>query len=262
MTRIRRWVAAAAAGLVASAGCGLLPPQPVPFIPFGDFSLTTTGGVAGIYRQLRIGADGAGLVLSDEPAAGRVGAATMDRLRTLLESEALRRDISRLRDDTGPQRCADVFDTTLRMGELTAVRSDGCNRVPTPALDELGEIVQPFWEGDFEEPPPDGPAAPPIVIEEVEDGQATGQRIELAAGRATLLADGRKLRTADLDVRELEALPVLASAQPCRVERSRADGYRVRLGDRPAEAVISGRIGPECSELSAIVAIAVDAVDA
>lgn len=262
MTTIRRRLAAAAAGLVALTGCGLLPPEPVPFVPFGDFSLTTTGGVAGIYRQLRIAADGSGLVLSDEPAAGRVGAATIDRLRTLLESEALRRDLARLRDDTGPQRCADVFETTLRMGDLIAVRSDGCNRVPTPALDELGEIVQPFWQGDFEEPPPDGPAAPPIVIEEVEAGRATGQRIELAAGRATLLSDGRKLRTADLDVRELEALPVLAAAPPCRVERSRDDGYRVRLGDRPVEAVISSRIGPACAELSAIVAIWVDAVDA
>lgn len=260
--RFRCWAAGVTAVLVAAvSGCALLPPQPVPLVPFGDFTLTTTGGIAGIYRQLRISADGSGLLLTEDPAAGRISRPTLERLRALLESERLRQDVARLRADTGPQQCSDAFQTTLRMGELSTTRTDTCGRVPTPALDELGEVVRPFWDGEFEEPPPDGPPAPRIVIEEVRSGKPTSKRVELASGRATLFTGDRKERTEQLDAQQIEVLQVLATAPPCHSERSLDDGYLVRIGDQQSESVIGGRVGPDCTELSTIAAIGLDAVD-
>ncbi len=259
----RCWAAAAVAGLItAVTGCALLPPAAVPLVPFGDFTLTTTGGIAGIYRQLRISADGSGLVLSDKPAAGRVGQATLDRLRTLLESERLRQDVARLQGDTGPHRCSDAFQTTLRMGELSATRTDTCGRVSTPALDELGVMVRPFWDGDFEEPLPDGPAPPKIVIQEVRSGKPTAKRVELEAGRATLFAGDTKQKTADLELGRREALQVLAAAPQCRPDRELDDGYLVRIGDQQPSTVVGTRTGPQCPELSTIASIGLGAVGA
>jgi hypothetical protein len=258
----RRWAAGVLAGLVtAVSSCALLPPQPVPLVPFGDFTLTTTGGIAGIYRQLRISADGSGLLLTEDPAAGRISRPTLERLRTLLESERLRQDVARLGGDTGPQQCSDAFQTTLRMGELSATRTDTCGRVPTPALDELGEVVRPFWDGDFEEPLPDGPPPPRIVIQEVRSGRPSTKRVELESGRASLFASDRTVRTEQLDPQQVEALQVLATAPPCLSERNLDDGYLVRIGDQQSESVIGGRVGPDCTELSTIAAIGLDAVD-
>ncbi|WP_152364537.1 hypothetical protein [Microlunatus speluncae] len=259
---VRRWVALAVTGLLAVAGCALLPPEPVPLVPFTDFSITTTGGIAGIYRELRISADGDVLVLSDDPRVGRIGRATLDRLRTLLESEGLRRDVARLRDDRSESRCSDAFQTTLRMGELVATGTDTCGLVPTPALDELDVIVQPFWKGFFEEPLPEGPRPPRIVVQAVQSGQPTPTRIELEGDRATLFSSGTKPDTSVLDPELLAVLQVLAAAPPCRPDHELDDGYRIRIGDQPPSPVIGGRPGRTCPELSTIAAIALDAVDA
>ncbi len=259
--RFQRWAALVVTGLLAAAGCSLLPPEPVPLEPFGDFSLTTTGGVAGIYRELRISADGTALVLSDDPAAGRIGAATIDRLRQLLESEELRRDIARLQADRGESRCSDAFRTTLRMGELKPTWSDPCGMVPTPALDQLDEIVQPFWKGFFEEPLPERPAPPRIDIEEVRSGKPTGVRVEIASGQATLIEGGTRGQTRELTPEQLYALQLSAAAPPCRPQQVLDDGHRITIGDQPVSAVVGGRAGPTCPELSAIAAVGLDAVD-
>jgi hypothetical protein len=169
--------------------------------------------------------------------------------------------VARLRADTGPQQCSDAFQTTLQMAELSATRTDTCGRVPTPALDELGEVVRPFWDGDFEEPLPDGPPPPRIVLQEVRSGRPTTKRVELESGRASLFAGDRKVRTEQLDAQQTEALRVLATTPPCRSDRGLDDGYLVRVGDHRAESVIGGRVGPDCTELSTIAAIGLAAVD-
>ncbi|MFC7618754.1 hypothetical protein [Microlunatus sp. GCM10028923] len=250
----------AALGTTA-AGCALLPPEPLPLTPFGAFTVTVTGGVAGIFRQLRVTPDdGIGLVLTDSPAAGRIGRQTLDRIGTLLESEAFRREAARPRPDE--MRCSDTFVATLRMGALTARREDPCAPSPAPEWDKLTALLQPFWEGNFEEPLPEAPAPPPILVQEIASGRPTGRRVELGpTGQATLRTADRVLQTRRLEAPQLEALTVLATGPLCRPSRTFDDGFLIRIGDQQPVGPVGNRIGSDCPELGAIAQLARTAVD-
>lgn len=250
----------AALGTTA-AGCALLPPEPLPLTRFGAFTMTITGGVAGVFRQLQVTpSDGFGLVLTERPAAGRIGTETLDRIGTLLESEAFRREAARPRPDD--MRCSDTFVATLRMGALTASREDPCAPTPAPEWDKLTALLQPFWEGRFEEPLPDGAAPPPILVREIASGQPTGRQVELGPdGRATLRSGDRVLRTGRLEVPQLEALTVLATRPLCRPSRQFDDGFLISIGDQQVAVPVGNRIGADCPELGAIAQLARSAVD-
>lgn len=251
------------AGLATTtaAGCSLLPPEPLPLVRFGAFTITITGGVAGVFRQLQVTPDdGIGLVLTERPAAGRISRPTLDRIGAVLESEAFRREAARPRPDD--VRCSDTFVATLRMGTLTASREDPCAPSPAPEWDRLTALLQPFWDGTFEEPLPDLPAPPPILIREIASGRPTGRRVELGPdGQATLRSADRVLRTGRLEVRQLEALTVLAARPLCRPSREFDDGFLISVGDQQAAAPVGNRIGSDCPDLGAIAQLARTAVD-
>ncbi|GAB3758789.1 twin-arginine translocation signal domain-containing protein [Microlunatus parietis] len=242
-----------------TAGCALLPPEPLPLTRFGAFTMTVTGGVAGVFRQLQVTpSDRIGLVLTERPAAGRISTETLNRIGTLLESEAFRREAARPRPDD--MRCADTFVVTLRMGALTVSREDPCAPTPAPEWDKLTALLQPFWEGRFEEPLP-AASAPPILVQEIASGRPTGRRAELGPdGQATLRSPDRVLRTGRLEVSQLAALTVLAARPLCRPAREFDDGFLISIGDQQAAAPVGNRIGPDCPELGAIAQLARTAV--
>jgi hypothetical protein len=158
------------------AGCALIPAEPVPLVPFGDFEVGHYGGVAGVQDVLHVRADGVALLVTRKPAAGRLSEATMDRLRTLLESEEFRREAATAASDHEPPRCADLMSTSVRMGSLAMSVEEPCgsaSQPATPAFDEILELTGPAQQGQFTEPV--GVDEPRLVGVRLERSAATDQ---------------------------------------------------------------------------------------
>jgi len=84
-----------AAALLVLTGCSLIGPLAVPSEPFGDFVVGEFGGIDGRQNILYVRADGVALLVSRQPAAGRLSNQTLGRLRTLLTSDQFRQEVAR-----------------------------------------------------------------------------------------------------------------------------------------------------------------------
>ncbi len=192
----RLTVAGLTAGL--ASGCALLPPDPrpsraapAPGEPFGDFVLTSFLGNI-FYYEIRGFSDGAALHLNVNASAGMIQPATLDRLRTLLESADFREDLSRDLDQTESQVCQQIGDvsrrTTFRMGGLTG--DFPCITSDREALEELESLLQEVRLDRFAGPLPDHqPDLPRIVVERLFKGRPSGRRHELRPDGTLVIQD-------------------------------------------------------------------------
>lgn len=182
--------------------------RPVQGAVFGEFSVTRSGGVAGVHDQLRVSPDGLAVELSPDLRVGRLSAGRVARARQLLESDELAREARDARRDADDE-CVDTFVTGVQMGDLSMVAPGSCGagrRRATPALDELLTVVADARRGVFDEPlgPADvlassvrvvQPAArgrEPFTIDLDRDGTATLRRGAAAPERADLVGDQRE----------------------------------------------------------------------
>jgi hypothetical protein len=129
----------------------------VPSEPFGDFAVGEFGGIDGRQNIVYLRADGVALLVSRQPAAGRLSGQTLSRLRTLLTSDQFRQEVAA--DAQRKQRapvpvCSDQITIEVTMGDLSMSRSDPCREIsePTPAFDEITGILAPALRGDFDGP--------------------------------------------------------------------------------------------------------------
>lgn len=140
---VRPLVIAAAVACVVTAlivAAVLLPDsaKPMPTGEFKGYTLTTTGGVAGIRHTVEVTADGTALFVDEEPVAGVLPKRSLERLRVLLADR-------RLADEGGSRRvdsqCADGFQRTLRVGGFTVSTYACGSREKTPVFDEIRSLT-------------------------------------------------------------------------------------------------------------------------
>ena len=130
-----------AAVLLVLTGCSLVGPVAVPSEPFSDFVVGEFGGIDGRQNIVYVRADGVALLVSRQPAAGRLSGQSLGRLRTLLTSDQFRQEVAAdaQRKKRAPVPvCADQITTEVTMGSLSMSRSDPCREEsePTPAFDD------------------------------------------------------------------------------------------------------------------------------
>lgn len=217
---IHRVITRMVAGLVtlslSSCAVSELAPQrdPAPLVPFTNFSVVESGGVDGRRNELLVRADGVGLLLSREPSAGRVGEPTMNRLRTLLESEQFRTEVAARTGETEPPNCTDQIAVGVTMGSLSMSRSGPCTgeaEPDTPAFDEILRLTAPAFAGSFDLPVPAG--APELVgvrlVDRGDDGEP-GYRIDVdPAGKGALTVPGEAARPRTLSRHDRDTLRLL-----------------------------------------------------
>lgn len=105
---------------------------------FTDFTITRTGGIAGISQRIGVSPDGTVRNATGQPI-GRLSAADLAELRTLLTGQEIGREAAR--PNTGASRCADGFTFTLVMKELR-VSDYACGRpVDKPAFNRVLELT-------------------------------------------------------------------------------------------------------------------------
>ena len=210
-------ITAALAGLLLLGGCAVVAPLAEPRLappePFGDFSVGEFGGVDGRQNILRVRADGVALSISSRPAAGRIDADTMRRLRELLTSEQFRMEVAREneRPTDDPVRCSDQITTEVRMGTLVLRRSDPCgsrDRPPAPAFSEIWSLLADARRGAFAAAVgATGPALVPVRVERLTD---PGYVITVdAAGAGTVSVAGGPARPGRLDRPQQDTLRLL-----------------------------------------------------
>ncbi len=217
------------------AGCG---PRPAPNVPFEGVRLSETGGVDGRRNTLEVGSDGVALLLTAAPAAGRIAPDDLARLRTVLESEQFRREAAAEAERrSGPISCSDTITTAVTMGPLTVSRTEPCGSTrggDTPAYEQVLQILDPAWHGEFAAPLGGGPpSAVPLELRRPARGDVGGYRVRIdAGGRAALRLDGSAERRRTLDTADQDTLRVVAAriverpAQPC----DRDPAYLLRIG--------------------------------
>ena len=83
-----------AAVLLVLTGCALVDQVAVPSEPFGDFAVGEFGGIDGRQNIVYVRADGVALLVSRQPAAGRLSGQSLSRLRTLLTSDQFRQEVA------------------------------------------------------------------------------------------------------------------------------------------------------------------------
>ncbi|WP_152363423.1 hypothetical protein [Microlunatus speluncae] len=257
----RLTVTGLAAGL--ASGCALLPPAlrqspaaSAPADPFGDFVLTSYLGDL-FHYEIRGFGDGAALHLDvTGGTAGMIRAATLDRLRTLLESVEFREDLTRELDRTESQVCQQLGEvgrrTTFRMGRLTGVFP--CIISDRPALEELESLLEEIRFRRFAGPLPNGqPDLPRIVVEQLSQGRPWGKRYELRPDGTLVVQDGDQepeeepLQTDKLDVVRLLLRTDLRPPTPGSPASS---GLRIQIGEQepvqvPQGALYAGKDGME-----------------
>lgn len=218
-------VSLVALGLLLPTGCA--EPVAAPQVPFRDFSVVESGGVDGRQNELLVGADGVGLLLSRDPAAGRFREATMRRLRVLLESEPFRTEVAAQTPQAEPAMCSDQIALRVTMGSLSMSRSGPCEsdpRAQTPAFDEILRLTAPAFAGDFDLPVPAGePALVGVGLVDRGDDGEPGYRIDVSpAGKGVITIPGapaspRTLSRTDRDPLRL-LLPRLAEGPDVQCE--------------------------------------------
>ena len=201
---MRTVVVALLAVSLLQGGCA----RPVQRAVFGEFSVTRSGGVAGVHDELRVSPDGLAVELSPDLRVGRLSADRMAQARRLLESDELAREARAARrdDDDG---CVDTFVTGVRMGDFSMAAPGSCGASrprATPAFDELLTVVAGARRGVFDEPlgpgdalassvrvtQPGASGREPFTIDVDQDGTATLRRAGAAPERVDLDGDQRE----------------------------------------------------------------------
>ena len=231
-------ITAALAGLLLLGSCAVAAPLGEPRLappePFGDFAVGKFGGVDGRQDILRVRADGVALSIAPRPAAGRLDADTMRRLRELLTSEQFRMEVARENDrpPRDPMRCADGITTEVRMGSLVLRRSDSCgspDRPPVPAFSEIWSLLADARRGSFAAGMgATGPALVPVRAERLTD---PGYVITVdAAGVGTVSVGGGPARPGRLEQPQRDTLRLLlAELREGGATCSATARYRVRI---------------------------------
>jgi hypothetical protein len=238
-----------AAALLVLTGCSLIGPVAVPSEPFGDFVVEEFGGIDGRQNILYVRADGVALLVSRQPAAGRLSNQTLGRLRTLLTSDQFRQEVAR--DAERKKRapvpvCADQITTEVTMGSLSMSRSDPCREKPepTPAFDEITSMVAPALRGNFDGPADTAePRLLPMSLQrtQFQDRPAYAIKVD-AAGRAMIMISGRTSEWHSLSVQQRDTVRLLVARvieKPVAPCTSQAD-YRLYVDTEPAVE------GPDC----------------
>lgn len=198
-----------AVGLL-QGGCA----RPVQPAVFGEFSVTRSGGVAGVHDQLRVSPDGLAVELSPDLRVGRLSADRTEHARRLLESDALAREARAARrdDDDG---CVDTFVTGVQMGAFSMADPGSCGtgrRRATPAFDELLTVVSDARRGVFDEPlEPGDVLATKVRVTQPGSSSREAFRIDLDQdGTATLRRGGAAPERADLDDDQRKGVGIVA----------------------------------------------------
>lgn len=222
-------------------------PSPAPPEPFGEFAVGEFGGVDGRQNILRVRPDGTALLITREPAAGRLSDADLQRLRTLLTSEQFRLEAARGGDgQPDPPSCTDQIITEVRMGSLSVTRTGPCGEgdlAPAPAFEEILTIVGPARQGVFAGPVKGtDPPLVPVRLERVAVPNQPAYVITVdAAGRASRTEADHPTRTEQLTTEQRDTLRLLlplldeGPAPSC----DSPEYYRLRIGE--------GAVRPDCS---------------
>jgi hypothetical protein len=238
-----------AAVLLVLTGCSLVGPLAVPSEPFGDFVVGEFGGLDGRQNTVYVRADGVALLVSRQPAAGRLSGQTLGRLRTLLTSDQFRQEVAAdaQRKKRAPVPvCADQITTEVTMGSLSMSRSDPCREKsePTPAFDEITSILAPALRGNFDGPADTAePRLFPMSLQRIllQDRPAYTIKID-AAGRAMIMISGRTSEWHSLSVQQRDTIRLLVArviekpVSPCTSQAY----YQLQVGKEPAVD------GPDC----------------
>ena len=213
-------------------GCASTGAEPLPFVAFSDFEVGQFGGVGGRQNVLRVRTDGVAILMSPQPASGRFAASTVDRLRTLLESEELRREAAAAAAKDAEQRvpkCADLFSTAVTMGDLHLSVAEPCGSdagPPTPAFDEIVTLTAAALRGEFDGPVDSRePKLRALELERAAYGDHVAFTITVDPdGRSTLSYAGHVRRRLTLDAADRDTLRLLVArlvevpTQPCTMK--------------------------------------------
>ena len=238
-----------AAVLLVLTGCSLVGPVAVPSEPFGDFVVGEFGGIDGRQNIVSVRADGVALLVSRQPAAGRLSDRTLNQLRALLTSAQFREEVAKdaQRKDRAPEPgCADQITTEVTMGSLSMSRSDPCGEKlePTPAFDEIVSIVAPALRGNFDGPADTAePRLFPMSLQRIQLQDRPAYTIKIdAAGRAMIMISGRTSDWHSLSVQQRDTVRLLVArvidkpVSPCTSQAY----YRLQVAKKPAVE------GPDC----------------
>jgi len=239
-----------AAILLVITGCSLTGPVAVPSEPFGDFVVGEFGGIDGRQNILYVRADGVALLVSRQPASGRLSDQTLDRLRSLLTSPQFQQEVAReaQRKQRAPVPvCADRITTEVTMGSLSMSGSDPCREKPepTPAFDEITSLVAPALRGNFDGPVDTAePRLLPLRLERIRQQDEPAYVITIdAAARAKIMISGRTPEWRALSVQQRDTVRLLIArvveepVEPCT---SQPAFYQLQVEKEPAVA------GPDC----------------
>jgi len=239
-----------ATALLVIAGCSLSDPVAVPSEPFGDFVVGEFGGIDGRQNIVYVRADGVALLVSRQPASGRLSEESMSRLRNLLTSTQFRQEVAS--DVQRKQRapvpvCSDQITTEVTMGSLSMSRSDPCREKsePTPAFDEIISIVAPALQGQFDRPVDAAePRLSALRLERVQLQDRPAYLIKIDnRGRAMIMLSGHSSKWHSLSVQQRDTVRLLVARvieKPVAPCTSQQLSYRLRVEKEPAVE------GPDC----------------
>jgi hypothetical protein len=103
-----------AASSLAFGGCAAGNPAPPPALSLPPIEITRTGGFAGVHETLSITSDGH---WSGSAGTGQLDAAARTRLSSIVVDPAFLAQIAAAK----PDRCCDMFQYELRVGDQTYV---------------------------------------------------------------------------------------------------------------------------------------------
>jgi hypothetical protein len=238
-----------AAAALTVAGCSLTAPLATPSETFIDFTVGEFGGIDGRQNILHVRTDGVALLVSRIPAAGRLSDQKLGRLRTLLTSDQFRQEVIReaQRKSTAPAPvCSDQITTVVTMGSLSMSRTEPCGEEsePTPAFDEIINVIAPALRGRFDGPvDTTEPRLLPVRLERIELPDQPGYTIKVdATGRAMMNVPGGRSSDKELTIQQRDTLRLLIArviekpVAPCTAPAR----YKLHVVKNPAIS------GPDC----------------
>lgn len=203
-------------------------------VPFGPFLVRESGGVDGRNHLLEVSASGTALLMSRVVAAGQLAEPALARLRTLLTSDAFRREAAASAEEKDDLTCADGVTVSVEMGALR-VTSDPCGSRREEARPAYGEILTLLADaraGRFEQTLPDPePALQTLALTRttVDDPYAITVRPD---GAGTLTRPGVRAVSRRLDAPAQDALRLLQARLAEQPSGACPDpsGYALRVG--------------------------------
>lgn len=183
--------------------------------PFPGYTLTTTGGVAGIRHTVRVDAEGNVLFADERPVAGTLPATSVARLRTLLDDDDLADEGNR-----GDPDCSDGVTHTLRVRDRTVSRYSCGDRDPAPIFEEIRSLTT---REDLRPLAADVPRFRGLKVRYWlldEDLEATAR--VTPTGRVTVDRSDAPVRRGQLTARERDAYRLLY-AKPLRAPEEASD---------------------------------------